>query len=91
MNLALRRAKELSFKAPKSKMDHGPVKWPSRTKPGCANPENWGSGFAHLQVLGGVLGASLSKWPFTSASFHLPRVLQDQSGFQAQPDQRVKG
>lgn len=92
MNPALRRGKDRSTKALKSKMDLGPIKWPHQmNKPGFANPENQGSGFAHLQVLGGILRALSSNWPFTSAFFHLPRVLQDQSEFQAQLDQKARG
>lgn len=91
MNLALRKGAEHSAKALKIQNGSWPGPVASLNKPGFANPENRDSGFAHLQVLGGILRALSGKWPLTSAFFHLPRVLQDQLGFQAQLDQRARG
>lgn len=60
-------------------------------EPGLAKPENWASGPCSSPGIGLGFRAPLSVRALTSASSHLPRVLQDQSEFQAQRDQRERG
>ena len=90
-NLALRQGGELSPRGPQNQT--GTRSSPTTTlhEPGLANPENWASGPCSSPGIGRGSRAPLSIRALTSAFSHLPRVLQDQSEFQAQRDQRERG
>lgn len=90
-NLALRQWESFLLEAPKTKQERGLQSNDHPARAGPRQPESWASGPCSSPGMGrGFQGSPQHQGPHLCV-FSPPRVLQDQSEFQAQQDQRERG